>query len=93
MSAYDDMLNAVEEMAATVYHYPRNEVHDILNVHLKALLEEVSTRLDDLGNREISGDVETIARDRVRSLVWALAAAEVRTFVEAGFTFEPSTGQ
>jgi hypothetical protein len=103
MSAYDDLLTAMQEMATDEHHacandgyrgesyeFPPDEVHERLSVHLKAVLEELAVRMEALGQREIDGGEHT-GLDRMRALTWFVAAEEIRTFAEDDFTVDSST--
>lgn len=101
MSAYDELLTAMQEMAWSAYHtdratgeyrdyyeYPPDNVHDRLKGSLADVLREIGLRLERLGQLETEHKDATAA-EHMRGLTWFAAAAEITMYIEGNFTFEP----
>jgi DNA-binding XRE family transcriptional regulator len=103
MEAYDNLLTVVQSLADGAYHkdrheldqvyrgvnyeFPVDEVNDQIILAVKALVQEIENRFNHLAVLEMSQ--HPTACNHMRSLVWALAAHELRVYAEGYFSFEP----
>lgn len=102
MEAYDNLLTVVQSLATGAYHTDRGEggkhyrpeldiapdyIHDRIILPVKAMVQEIENRFNNLAILEMSQD--PTAANHMRSLVWAMAAHELRVYAEGDFSFEP----